>query len=152
MIHDVELPVVRIRELADDPQFLSVVCSLYERLDGRIAAHQPVCRGRGTCCRFDDFGHRLYVTPVELAFFVGTVGTEAPLDSEATACPYQIDGLCQARASRPMGCRVFFCESAGRGWQERLAESTLAQLRMLHERFQVPYAYTDWFVALRQLA
>ena len=148
MTHDADLPIARIRELADDPRFLSAMRDFYDRLDERIAAHDPVCHRRGDCCRFDAFDHRLYVTPAELACFVGTVETE-PAASDVAACPYQVGGLCRARHARPTGCRVFFCESAGAGWQESLTESALTELRRLHRRFDLPYAYVEWLCALR---
>jgi len=34
-----------------------------------IASHGAVCRGSGRCCRFEEWGHRLYVTGVELVHF-----------------------------------------------------------------------------------
>ncbi len=151
MISPVDLPLVRMRELAHDEEFLAVMRGFHERLETDIAAHRPVCRRRGDCCRFGNFGHQLYVTPAELAFFLGTVEAETVVPPGARACPYQIDGLCGVRLSRPMGCRVFFCESAGQGWQERLTESALAELRGLHARFALPYAYVEWLGALRQI-
>lgn len=151
MIAHADLPLERIRELAQDAGFRSAMTRFYERLEARIATHHPVCRNRGLCCRFDDFGHKLYVTPAELAFFLGTVEATKAVADEADACPYQMNGLCGARAARPMACRIFFCESAGQGWQEDLTESALAELRRLHARFGLPYVYAEWRHALSQL-
>ena len=50
-----------------------------------------------------------------------------------------------------MGCRIFFCESAGQGWQENLSEVGLQALRTLHERFDLPYAYVEWLDGLAQV-
>ncbi len=47
-----------------------------------------------------------------------------------------------------MGCRVFFCESADEGWQNELTEWALARLREMHQRFDVPYVYSEWLTAL----
>lgn len=149
MIPDVDIPITRIRELAGDREFLSAMGDFYARLEKRIADHHPVCRQCGACCRFDDFGHKLYVTPAEVAFFLGTVAVEPAVERDPAACPYWIGGLCWARHSRPMGCRVFFCESAGLGWQEDLTESALADLRTLHESVNLPYAYVEWLQVLR---
>jgi len=147
----VDLPVARIRKLAGDGEFLSVVHEVYDWLEEEIAAHQPVCRRRGDCCRFVEFGHKLYVTSVELAFLLGTCDRESATGGMAGTCPYLIGDRCRARQSRPTGCRIFFCESSGQGWQEDLTESTLARLRDLHKRFDVPYAYVEWLSALRRI-
>lgn len=152
MIGCVDLPVERIRALAGDERFIAAMDAFYQRLASQIDGHRPVCRNRGACCRFGEFGHRLYVTAVELAYFAGTVGRERAAPEAASACPYQIEGLCDVRESRPMGCRVFFCESAGQGWQEDLTESALGELRTIHEQFDIPYAYSEWLTALRQLS
>ncbi len=43
---------------------------------------------------------------------------------------------------------MFFCESADEGWQSELTEWALARLREMHERFDVPYVYSEWLTAL----
>jgi hypothetical protein len=151
VIPHAEIPVERVRALAADPDFLTAMRAFYDRLEAEIAKHRPVCRNRGDCCRFGEFGHRLYVTPLELAFFVGSLEQTRDVPGGATACPYQVDGLCGARVSRPLGCRVFFCESAGKGWQEQLTESALGELRRMHQQFDVPYAYVEWLGALAEI-
>ena len=151
MMPAVELPLTRIRELATEAAFLAAMRDFYAQLEGEAAAHRPVCRRRGDCCRFGEFGHRLYVTPAELAFFIGTNNSALVAAAAATTCPYQVDGLCRVRSARPMGCRVFFCESAGQGWQESLTEAALLELRELHLRFVLPYAYVEWLGALSAL-
>ena len=146
-----ELPIARIRKLAGDAEFIAAMRRFYSALDARIADHNPTCLRRGDCCRFDEFGHRLYVTTAEAAFFAGT--NDSPLSVTPTGgCPFQRDRICTARQARPMGCRVFFCESAGEGWQEQLTEQGLAELSEVHQRFELPYAYAEWLVALQQLA
>lgn len=54
----------------DSPALCERMRDLYSRLDAEIASHAPVCVNRGDCCRFDTYGHLLFVTPVELAYFV----------------------------------------------------------------------------------
>jgi hypothetical protein len=151
MTPHLELPLDRIRALAGNAQFLESVRGFYAALEDRISEHHPLCRNRGICCRFGEFGHRLYVTPVELAYFIGTLARQRKAETGAAACPYQVDGLCEPRSSRPMGCRIFFCESAGQGGQENLSEVGLQALRTLHERFDLPYAYVEWLDGLAQV-
>src|SRR4029077_10178830 len=105
----------------------------------------PVCRSSGRCCRFEQYGHRLYVTAAELGHFArvhgGKVEGEKTKDerretkdkspislpvffegSTVEGCPYQVDGLCAAREARPLGCRVYFCDENAQGWQQGVYE------------------------------
>ena len=69
----------------------------------------------------------------------------------ADACPHARDGRCHARDRRPIGCRIFYCDPDAQEWQGPLTEAVLAQLRDLHERFEVPYFYADWMAALKAI-
>ncbi len=153
-----------IQQAAAHPELLRELEILFGELDRRVAAHQPTCRNRGVCCKFGAFGHKLYVTTLELAYFHANHPERFPLggadasrresatthntDSQDHTCPFQEDGLCTTREGRPVGCRVFFCESADEGWQGEVTEWALAQLRELHERFGVSYSYVEWLSAL----
>lgn len=149
----VDLPIQRIRALAEDAAFLDEMDKIYDALEARVAARQPICLNRGACCRFAQYDHSLYVTPVELAYFIAR--TNFPSTAAATddaTCPYQQSGLCNARQARPTGCRIFFCDPAASEWQPEESEVTLREIKALHQRFQVPYAYIEWLEALRRLA
>lgn len=145
------LPLDQIRRCAADPDFLATVDALYADLDAEIAGNSPVCSNRGACCKFGAFGHRLFVTPVELACFLARTIEPIQAPSGPDACPYQQEGLCTARQGRPVGCRIFFCEPASAAWQGPLTERTLGRLKELHARFDLPYAYVDWTQALGRL-
>lgn len=161
-------------------QLLERLAAFYEQLDTRIATYQPVCRNRGACCKFDTYGHRLFVTGLEMTWFrhhhadaIALLASEpdargnvAPAEDRrvadrdrtrplpvlgsavAKSCPFQQQGMCTTRIGRPVGCRVFFCESEKDGWQSELSEWALGQLRQIHEEFEVPYTYTEWLTAL----
>lgn len=148
-----DLPIDRIRTLAADQAFLAAVAGVYHRLDERIAARNPICTNRGNCCKFAIYKHKLFVTPVELSFFIAS--TSHPKNSVSSpdtgACPYQQSGLCTARDARPIGCRIFHCDEKSQGWQPQESESALRELEELHVRFMLPYAYVEWLGALRQL-
>lgn len=146
------LPLAEIRRCAADPAFLSAMAEIYEQLDADIAARKPVCTNRGLCCRFGEFGHRLFVTPAELAWFLATTDGDGAVSPTEDSCPYQRDGQCTARQGRPTGCRIFFCDPAAQEWQPGCSEDVLARLKTLHQRFDLPYAYLDWLAALSQLA
>jgi Fe-S-cluster containining protein len=128
----------------------AAVDNVYARLQGEIDQRKPRCGASGRCCRFEAFGHRLYVTTLELAAFVQQVpATNRPWDG--TGCPYQIDGLCSVHDIRPFGCRVFFCDSTSDEWQHMQYERFHAELKRLHESLRVPYRYLEWRQALGEL-
>jgi len=146
-----ELPVVAVRRCAADPAFLKSMASLYRELDAAIAAHSPVCRNRGDCCRFEQFGHRLFVTAAEVAyFFAGALGSPRTR-TVSGLCPYQVAGACTARDRRPAGCRIFYCDPTQTDWQGPLTEDTLRRLRGIHAGHGMPYAYVEWLTALDAL-
>jgi Fe-S-cluster containining protein len=47
------------------------VDEVYRELAAAIEIRKPICKTSGRCCRFEEFGHRLYVSTMELAKFVG---------------------------------------------------------------------------------
>ncbi len=145
------LPIVEILSLAEDEAFIEAVGEVYGALDARVAGRVPVCINRGDCCRFAAFGHKLFVTPVELAYFVALRGPAPDGGGERGTCPYHREGRCEARDARPMGCRVFYCDPASQGWQPDETEATLLAIKELHRRFNVPYAYVEWLGALGEL-
>jgi Fe-S-cluster containining protein len=44
----------------------------------------PVCNASGRCCRFDTYGHRLYVTGLEIAWFLSRVSVEPQTTPDAS--------------------------------------------------------------------
>lgn len=147
---------------------------LYARLDADIAARGPTCWSSGKCCRFDSYGHRLYVTGLEIARFMkhvlcvtsdarGQDRTEAsaalpvlniehrPSDiKHRDACVYQVDGLCSTHAIRPLGCRIYFCQQGTQDWQRDLYERYQNELRAMHDRWALPYRYMEWRAGLEE--
>jgi len=137
-----------------DPSTDRAIRDLYAALDDAVAARGPTCWISGKCCNFQGYGHRLYVTGLEIAWFLEQQRQSgAPLthpdDAETHgACPYQINKLCTTHSTRPTGCRVFFCQHGTEDWQQQLYEHYLNELRALHERIDVPYRYMDWLAGL----
>lgn len=129
---------------------------LYAELSAEVEARRPVCTISGRCCRFEAYGHRLYVTTLELAAFVQGLeardaGRLAVAAWDGTGCPFQSGKLCGVHPIRPMGCRLFFCDPTSTEWQNELYERLHAGLRRLHESLEVPYCYVEWRYALREL-
>ena len=106
----------------------------------------------GRCCRFEEYGHRLYVTTLELAAFVAAMGERSDGAWDGTGCPYQRSKLCTVHAIRPFGCRMFFCDATSTQWQNDAYERFHARLKALHAELNVPYFYVEWRAALRARA
>src|SRR5690349_17711 len=115
------------------------VAAVLAEADADIAARKPVCRASGRCCKFEEYGHRLYVTAAEMAYFAKhqapgaapeTTGERRVVVSlpqffagnAPRGCPYQVDGLCTAREARPLGCRLYFCDENAQSWQNEVYE------------------------------
>lgn len=130
------------------------VARVYAELQAQIDMRRPKCSTSGRCCRFDEYGHRLYVTTMELAAFAHSLSDESKvlgLQSVGAGCVFQVDGLCSVHAIRPFGCRVFFCDSTSDDWQHAQYERFHGELKRLHNALAVPYAYTEWRQALREI-
>lgn len=124
--------------------------ALYQELDGAVASKGPVCQLSGRCCRFAQYGHTLFLSAPEAALLIELGPPPArPLD-EGETCPWQDQrGHCTARAVRPLGCRVYYCDEAFDGHAEDLSEHYLARLKRLADRHGLPWNYAPLHAHLR---
>lgn len=138
---------------AADPQVDRLIRSLHGEVAEEVRAKRPLCLASGRCCAFREHGHRLYLTGLEAAWtWMDLVRRSDPLpDAAARAsgaaslrCPLLRDGLCGAHASRPAGCRIYFCDRAAQAWQPELMERLHGQVRRLHDSRGIPYEYSEW--------
>jgi Fe-S-cluster containining protein len=139
-----------VLEAAARPDVQDAVLRVYGQLQREIDLRRPVCNASGRCCRFEAFGHRLYVTTLELAAFVRGL-RPVPRPWDGTGCPYQVEGLCSVHPIRPFGCRIFFCDAGSEQWQHERYERFHRELKRLHETLAVPYLYVEWRQALAAL-
>ena len=169
-----ETLAIAVRAASARPEVEAAVQALYADVQSAIDARRPACAVSGRCCRFEEYGHRLYVTTLELAAFLAAQEGDAPaepgpgesklrlgrslalplMDSatwDGTGCPFQRARLCSVHAIRPFGCRIFFCDATSDGWQHARYEEFHAELKRLHEELAVPYRYVEWREALREL-
>jgi len=151
MVADVNIPVATLRQAAGRREVVAVMAEFLAEADRRIAEHHPTCRNRGHCCRFGEFGHRLYVTALEVVYYLAMAGHNGGAVVIDDACPHCRGGRCTARDGRPLGCRIFYCDPAASEFQAPLTEEMLRRLRQLHHRLGVPYFYADWLNVLRTL-
>jgi Fe-S-cluster containining protein len=125
---------------------------VYQLIERATARRKPLCVLSGRCCHFEEYGHRLYVTTLELATFAHHLGSfSRAKDWDGSGCPFQVGKRCGVHPIRPMGCRMFFCDPSSTGWQNRHYEAFHARLKRLHEALDVPYAYLEWREALTLL-
>lgn len=124
---------------------------LYEDLDHDVAQAAPVCEISGRCCRFKEYGHRLYLSRPEANLLLEQ-GLPADSTIDEARCPFQAGTLCTARDRRPLGCRVYFCDPNYAGVGEALSERYIARLKSLHETTETPWEYGPLHAFLREAA
>ena len=138
-----------------EPVIDQAIERIYEDLDAAVAERNPTCWISGRCCDFDAFGHRLYVTGLEIAWVLrrvdalDSVQTSKPGSANAP-CVYQKEKLCTIHKVRPLGCRLFFCQEGTQDWQQELYEQFMQGIRRLHEAHDLPYQYMEWRVGLSE--
>ena len=114
--------------------FRAPLRAIYADLDAEVARLAPACELSGRCCRFEEYGHTLFLSGPEAALLLAEAPAPSrPLDDGAS-CPWQdARGLCSAREARPLGCRVYFCDPAYQGHAPALTETFLGRLKRLVE-------------------
>jgi len=126
---------------------------LYADLQVEIDRRQPLCVMSGRCCRFDEYGHQLYVTTAELAAFMSELADKKPVQPPpgSGGCPFQTGKICRVHLIRPMGCRIFFCDPTATEWQQAIYEQFHARLKKLHRDLSIPYSYVEWRFACQTM-
>lgn len=134
-----------------DPRLKAGLLQIYDDLARDLKQLAPVCDLSGRCCRFKEYGHRLYLTRTEAELLLED-GLPAAATIDEDGCPFQQGLLCTAREKRPFGCRVFYCDPRYAGQAEKLSEKYLAQLRLLHDQTDTPWEYGELFPYLQAVA
>jgi Fe-S-cluster containining protein len=131
-------------------RLLEKVAALYDWIEAR-RVQEPIrsgrCKACGACCDFPAYDHRLYVTPLELAYLAAKLGTQELQAMSTGRCPYQQGARCTVHEHRFLGCRVFCCDGDP-DFQSELSEEALRRLKALCEEFRIPYRYQDLATAL----
>ena len=119
------------------------IARLYTLLDANLKSNPQKagrCKTCGRCCNFEAFGHRLFVTTIELAYLAHKLRVESLRPMTDSICPYNSAGLCTVYEHRFVGCRVFCC-SGEPAFQNRLSESAVAQLKSICRDLHLSYRY-----------
>ena len=150
------MPMLRdaVVQAADRSEVREAVLRVYAALQLEIDSRRPRCDASGRCCRFEEFGHRLYVTTAELATFLHDLPPEAvaPAEQNPSGCRFQVGGLCSVHTIRPFGCRIFFCDPTAGEWQQVQYERFHGDLKRIHDELGVPYFYVEWRAGLAEIA
>lgn len=123
---------------------MEAVQEIYQNLDRRLEAAEPLCKACGRCCNFDSFGHRLYITTPELVYFRNNLTeNEIPiLPMTDGVCPYRKDRKCSVYPWRFAGCRIFNC-TGNVELQSRFSEETITLCKTLCLLHGLEYRYMD---------
>jgi hypothetical protein len=137
------------RETLD--RFRAALRGLYAELDAEIARLEPACALSGRCCRFEEYGHTLFLSAPEADLLLAEAPAPTrPLDEGAT-CPWQdARGRCTAREARPLGCRVYFCDPSYQPHAPDLSERFIAQLKRLVADHNLDWDYAPLHRHLRR--
>jgi hypothetical protein len=145
-------------EMQGNSRILKRVVEIYDWLDLQISEHPDLagcCDMCGRCCNFENFDHRLFVTPPEVMYLAANLGIGGIKPMTTSRCPYNIGGKCSIYKYRFAGCRIFYCrgDSATRladkkDFQSELSESVLKKFKLICEEFGIIYNYTDLATAL----
>jgi Fe-S-cluster containining protein len=143
-------PEAEARSGLDPARFRDALQAVYAALDAEVRRLNPVCAVSGRCCRFDEYGHTLFLSAPEAALLLADAPAPSrPLDDGAT-CPWQDDrGRCTAREARPLGCRVYFCDPAYQEHLPEVGEAAIARLKRLVEEMDLPWDYAPLHRHLR---
>lgn len=116
--------------------------AIYGDLEAELARLGPSCLLSGRCCRFEEYGHTLFVSAPEMAILLADgPGPSRPLDGGQT-CPWQdAAGRCTARDARPLGCRVYFCDPSYQPLAPEVSERFIGRLKRLTEDLGLPWHY-----------
>jgi Fe-S-cluster containining protein len=126
-----------------------LVLEMYREVDRDVAAAGPVCVASGRCCRFKEYGHTLFVSNLEADVLLADA---PPYEQPVTPdyCPFQKGNLCTARAPRPLGCRVYYCDPAYQETGNQLTEKYLHRLKELADAHGVTWTYAPLHHFLNQ--
>jgi Fe-S-cluster containining protein len=125
------------------------VLEVYADVDAAVAAAGPKCDASGRCCRFKEWGHVLYLSALEAeVLLAGAPPFEKPVSPDF--CPFQKENLCTAREPRPLGCRIYFCDSAYQETGNAIMEDALRRLKQLTKNASRSWRYAPLHVFLNE--
>ena len=136
---------------ADVVRFRDPLHAIYDELDAEVARLAPACQLSGRCCRFEEYGHTLFLSAPEASLLLAEAPTPSRALDDGVSCPWQDSrGLCTARDARPLGCRVYFCDPGYESQAPALSERFLDRLKRMVESLDLPWNYAPLHHHLRR--
>jgi Fe-S-cluster containining protein len=125
------------------------VLDVYAAADAAVAAAGPRCDASGKCCRFTEYGHTLFLSQFEADILLESAPDYAtPVTRDG--CPFQVGSLCTARESRPLGCRIYFCDPGYQETGNQITEDSIAALKRIADEFETGWRYAPLHVFLNE--
>jgi Fe-S-cluster containining protein len=129
------------------PEVRREVLAVYAEVDAAVKAAGPRCDASGRCCRFSEYGHTLFLSHFEAEILLESAPPyEGPVSRDG--CPFQVGNLCTARESRPLGCRIYFCDPAYQETGNAITEAALAKLKQIADAHGTGWSYAPLHVFL----
>ncbi len=129
------------------PELRQRVLDVYATADAAVAAAGPRCEASGRCCRFTEYGHTLFLSQFEAEILLEAAPAyEPPVTRDG--CPFQVNNLCTARDPRPIGCRVYFCDSSYQDRMSEIIEAAISELKKIANEFDTGWNYAPLHVFL----
>ena len=116
------------------------ILEVYDKADRAVTAAGPRCEASGKCCRFKEYGHTLFISHFEAEILLESAPAYT-LPVSPDGCPFQVEGLCTARSSRPLGCRIYFCDPAYETRMAEITEESIAELKSIADRYETGWDY-----------
>jgi len=116
------------------------VLEVYAEADAAVASAGPRCDASGRCCRFTEYGHTLFISAFEAEILL-EAGLPFTQPVSRDGCPFQIEGLCTARESRPLGCRIYFCDPSYELRMAEITETAIAKLKAIADTYDTGWNY-----------
>ena len=127
------------------------VLAVYAAADAAVSAAAPRCDASGRCCRFTEYGHTLFISAFEAELLLESAPPfKGPVSRDG--CPFQIDGLCTARAARPLGCRIYFCDPTFQDRMSEITEAAIASLKRIADAHDAGWNYAPLHHFLNEYA
>lgn len=122
---------------------------IYMELDEVLSRLAPECKTCGLCCHFENYGHVLFASSLEVKYLSRNSGhPKEPITKET--CPYLVNNLCTAREYRTLGCRVFYCQ---KDWQETsqdLYHAYYHRIKKLAMKYGLKWRYAPMIELLKE--
>ncbi len=119
---------------------------IYDRVTTHINKQNLICNMRGVCCDFYKTDHRLYATKLEIDYMLFC--SSKPIGVAPKKCPWFLDGRCNARQGRVLGCRAYFCTNEGAS--SEIYELFYQEIKALHKKWHIEYLYVPVFKYLSE--